>query len=145
MKVMNIKTRPSHFSDMLVGNFGELVNEFLQEDKITSNIAFRPAIELKEEKDVYKLDVALPGIKKEEISIEVENDYLTIKGERVSSSNKETNKTHVSEFKYGKFERKILLPKNAEYNKINAKYEDGLLKVEVAKREEAKAKSIEIK
>ncbi len=130
---------------MLVGNFGELVNEFLHEDTVKRDISFRPAIELREEGDVFALDIALPGVKKEDINIEVENDYLTISGERNSFSSSDQNKTHVSEFRYGKFERKIMLPKNAESNKIEAKFENGLLRVAVPKREEAKAKSIEIK
>ena len=142
---MNSKTHPTFLSDMLVGNFGELVNNLFSEDVVSSNIAFRPAIEVKELEDQFEIQAALPGIKKEEITIEVEDNRLKISGERSSSSTSDNDKTHVSEFRYGKFERSILLPKNADYDKIEALFEDGILKVLVPKQEILKPKNILIK
>lgn len=145
MKVMNIKPRPTFLSDMLVGNFGELAENFFNEENGHVDLAFRPAIEVTEMESAFEVQAALPGIKKEDISIEVENNRLKISGERSSSSTSENDKTHISEFRYGKFERAVLLPKNADYEKIEARFEDGLLKVSILKKEELKPKTIAIK
>ncbi len=141
---MNVKTRPHLLSDMLVGGFGQLVNEILNEDEVSNKSKnFRPAIEIKEQDDSYTISAALPGVKKDNISIEIEQDYLKISGNKLSEDTKD--KTHLSEFIYGSFERKVLLAKNAELNSITAEFENGLLHICIAKKEEAKPKNIIIK
>jgi len=141
---MNVKTRPHLLSDMLVGGFGQLVNEILNEDEVSNKSKnFRPAIEIKEQDDSYTISAALPGVKKDNISIEIEQDYLKISGNKLSDDTKD--KTHLSEFIYGSFERKVLLAKNAELNSVTAEFEDGLLHICIAKKEEAKPKNIFIK
>lgn len=145
MKVMNIKPRPTFLSDMLVSNFGELADSFFNEEVRNSSLAFKPAIEVKEKESQFEVKAALPGIKKEDISIEVENNRLKISGERRSSANTEQDKIHMSEFRYGRFERVILLTKNADYENIEALFEDGILTVTVPKQEVLKPKNITIK
>lgn len=142
---MNIKPRPTFLSDMLVGNFGELTDNFFANEFINSKHTNKPAIEVKEMEAEFEVKVALPGVKKEDISIEVEDNRLKITGE--TKSNKETNqnRTHVSEFIYGQFERTVLLPKNADFDKIEATLEDGILKISIPKQEVLKPKNIVIK
>lgn len=89
--------------------------------------------------------MALPGIKKEDISISLENSTLKVTGERMSKTEQDKDKVHFSEFRYGKFERSIALPKNAETEKVDARFEDGLLTINILKKEDAKPKQIVIK
>ena len=147
MKVMNTNnTKPLALSDMLVGNFGSLVNDFLNDEFVsTRNVSFKPAIEVTEQENGYTAVLALPGIKKENITISIEDGLLKVTGERSSHKNEETDKVHFSEFRYGKFERHITLPKNAEGEKVDARFEDGLLTINILKKEEAKPKQIVIK
>jgi HSP20 family protein len=147
MKVTNLNnTKPMALSDLLVGNFGSLVNDFFGEELNKINdVAFRPAIEVTEQEHGYTAVVALPGIKKEDITISLENSILKVSGERLSSKEENSDKVHFSEFRYGKFERSITLPKNAETEKVDARFEDGLLTINILKKEDAKPKQIEIK
>ncbi|MBT8327876.1 MAG: Hsp20/alpha crystallin family protein [Bacteroidia bacterium] len=145
MIVKNIKPRPTFLSDMLVSNFGELADSFFNEEFGNSTQGFKPAIEVKEKESQFEVKASLAGIKKEDISIEVEDNRLKISGVRSTSSEKEEDKVHMSEFRYGKFERVILLAKNANYDKIEAQFEDGILTIIVPKQEVLKPKNITIK
>jgi HSP20 family protein len=147
MKVTNLNnTKPMALSDLLVGNFGSLVNDFFGEELNKINdVAFKPAIEVTEQENGYTAVVALPGIKKEDITISLENSILKVSGQRLSSKDETNDRVHFSEFRYGKFERSITLPKNAETDKVDARFEDGLLTINILKKEDAKPKQIEIK
>jgi HSP20 family protein len=147
MKVMNANnTKPLALSDMLVGNFGSLVNDFFNEEySKLSDISFKPAIEVTEQENGYLAQVALPGVKKEDITISIENGLLKVTGERSTTKKEENEKVHFSEFRYGKFERTITLPKNSESDKVDAHFENGLLSISVLKKEEAKPRQILIK
>jgi HSP20 family protein len=147
MKVMNANnTKPLALSDMLVGNFGSLVNDFFNEEySKLSDISFKPAIEVTEQENGYLAQVALPGVKKEDITISIENGLLKVTGERSTTKKEENEKVHFSEFRYGKFERTITLPKNSESDKVDAHFENGLLSISILKKEEAKPRQILIK
>lgn len=138
--------KPLALSDMLVGNFGSLVNDFFNEEySKLSDISFKPAIEVTEQENGYLAQVALPGVKKEDITISIENGLLKVTGERSTTKKEENEKVHFSEFRYGKFERTITLPKNSESDKVDAHFENGLLSISVLKKEEAKPRQILIK
>lgn len=139
-------TKPLALSDMLVGNFGSLVNDFFNEEySKLSDISFKPAIEVTEQENGYLAQVALPGVKKEDITISIENGLLKVTGERSTTKKEENEKVHFSEFRYGKFERTITLPKNSESDKVDAHFENGLLSISILKKEEAKPRQILIK
>ena len=99
-----------------------------------------PAVNIKENADEFFLEIAVPGMKKSDFNIDVDNKILSISSEREEEhKEKEENYTR-REFGYSSFKRTFTLPESIESDKINAKYNDGILKVHLPKREEAKEK-----
>jgi HSP20 family protein len=104
-----------------------------------------PALDAFEDKDKYTVCVELPGLKKEDISVTVDNGILTISGERKSEKEVDEGTLHRSERFYGRFSRSVSLPSAVKASGVGATYRDGILKVEIPKAEEAKPKNIEVK
>ena len=106
---------------------------------------YMPAVDVTETKDEVALTFEIPGMNKEDIKVWVEDNVLTVSGERKSRvDEKETNFVR-TEIRSGAFSRSFRLPKYADAGKVSADYANGLLKVTVARAEEAKPKEIEIK
>ncbi len=114
------------------------------EDRELSTPVWRPAVDVFETKDEYVFKFELPGVSKDDISIEYENGTLTVKGER--KEEKEVNKEnlHRIERYYGAFCRSFNIPKNIDDKKISANMKDGILELKAPKAEEAKPKAIPI-
>ena len=99
-----------------------------------------PAVNIKENKDEYILELAIPGLKKSDFDIDVDNKVLSISSEiETSNEEKEENYTR-REFGYSSFKRTFTLPDTVDSDKVNATYTDGILSVNLPKREEAKEK-----
>ena len=99
-----------------------------------------PAVNIKETKDEFYLEIAVPGMKKSDFNIDVDNKILSISSEKSEEHvDKEENYTR-REFGYSSFQRTFTLPDTVESDHINAKYNDGILIVHLPKREEAKEK-----
>lgn len=95
-----------------------------------------PAVNVTENKNEYKLEVAAPGFKKEDFKLEVKNGYLTISGEsKQESEKKEEDKYTRREFRYSSFSRSFALPDNVQDAKISARYNDGILLITLPKSE----------
>lgn len=112
------------------------------------NISFgswMPPVDIVEGKDKIQLKVELPGFKENQVNLTVENGLLTVRGERkFESDNKEEN-YHRIERSYGTFVRSFTLPNSVDQGRIQATFADGILTVEMPKREETKPKQIPIK
>ncbi|MET6996740.1 Hsp20/alpha crystallin family protein [Chitinophaga defluvii] len=108
-----------------------------------------PAVNVSEAKDSYKLSLAVPGMKKEDFKIELEGNVLTISAETESEKDEKEGKYTKQEYNYNSFSRSFNLPEGVSKEKIEAHYEDGLLKLKLPKNEEArkngKSMHIEIK
>ena len=102
-------------------------------------------VDIWDDADHIYLEAELPGIKKDEIDISVENGVLTIQGEKKHEEIKKDHTHHVQERYYGSFSRSFSLPSTVDPDKVDATLKDGLLKVVLNKREEVKAKRIEVK
>jgi len=98
-----------------------------------------------EDKDIYKIMLDIPGIKKDDIKISFSEGILTISGERKSEKEKKGETYHTFERSFGKFYRTFRLPVYVEENNIKAVYENGQLFLTIPKAEESKPKQIEIK
>ena len=110
-------------------------------------VDFVPAVNTREADDAYYIEVDLPGVKKEDISIDVKDNVLTISGERkVEEERKEDEFYRVESF-YGKFERSFTLPEDVDADKIEAEAKDGVLTVKIPKAQsvDKAPKKIEIK
>ncbi len=111
----------------------------------TALFDWRPAVDTYEEGDKIVIKAELPGVKKEDVSIDVKDSVLTIKGERKHEENINEDNYYRRESAYGKFQRAFTLPDAVDPEQIEATYKDGVLKVSVPKAEESKTKKIEIK
>jgi HSP20 family protein len=103
-----------------------------------------PVVDIYEDKDSLQVKAELPGLKKEDIEISLNNGYLTLSGERKQEVRQETGEVHRSERWVGRFHRTISLPCRVDPDKIKATYNDGVLTVALPKAEEAKPKQIPI-
>ncbi|TNJ41902.1 Hsp20/alpha crystallin family protein [Tamlana fucoidanivorans] len=101
-----------------------------------------PKVNIKETKDDYFVEMAVPGMKKSDFVIDLDNDILSVSAEhKEESETKEENYTR-KEFGYSSFKRTFSLPESINESKINATYNDGILMIQLPKREEAKQKPI---
>lgn len=96
-----------------------------------------PATNVKETDKEYKIELAAPGFKKEDFKVSLDNEILNISAETKNEKKEENEKFTRKEFSYNSFSRSFQLPKSANGDKINAKYEDGILKLDVSKKPEA--------
>ena len=104
--------------------------------------AWGPAIDLYDEKENLVLKAEIPGMKKEDIEVSLQEGFLSISGERKESH--ESAETHRSERFVGRFHRTLSLPVKVQGDKIKATYKDGVLRVVLPKAEEAKPKQIPV-
>lgn len=104
-----------------------------------------PSVDISETDDNFVVRAELPGMKKEDIELEVENNMLSIRGERKFEKTDEGENFHFMERSYGSFYRSFTLPKNVDSETIGAEYKDGMLVVTIPKKEEVKPKKVEIK
>ena len=104
-----------------------------------------PLVDISEDDKEYCIRTELPGVKKEEVKVTVENGVLSISGERKYEKEEKNRKYHRIERAYGNFLRSFSLPDDADGSKVSAEFKDGVLNVHLAKDEKAKPKAIEVK
>lgn len=104
-----------------------------------------PAINLKEEKDAVNIQAYLPGIDPKAVDLTLEDNALTIKGKRETATTGENVNCHRRERFSGAFSRIVSLPDGLDAEKVEAKYQDGILDITVGKAEEKKPKQISVK
>lgn len=97
-----------------------------------------PAANIIEKADTFQLDLAAPGMKKDDFRINLENNILTISAEFEDEKREEGKNYSRKEFYYGSFNRAFTLPKTIDLDKIKAEYESGILSITLPKKEEAK-------
>ncbi|MDD3013957.1 MAG: Hsp20/alpha crystallin family protein [Candidatus Gastranaerophilales bacterium] len=105
----------------------------------------KPAIELNEIDGKFELKAELPGINKDNIDVEVSEDYITVRAETEEKREEEVKNVHRSEFRYGKFMRTIPLPSEVETDKAKAEFKNGILTVTVPKSHEEIEKTKKLK
>jgi HSP20 family protein len=108
-------------------------------------VAFNPAVDIAVEKDSVVVKADLPGLTKDDVSVTLQDNYLTIRGEKKQETEQKETNYFLSERAYGSFARTIELPLAVDANKIEARFKDGVLQVTLPKTEEAKPKQIEVK
>lgn len=120
--------------------FGSLLkDDFYGSEKLT------PSVDIVEKEDRYVISADIPGLNKEEIKLDVKDGMLTISGEKKYEDKKEEENYIRVERRYGRFERSFNLPKNLNAESVSASYKNGVLEVNLPKKEEAKPKQIDIK
>lgn len=106
---------------------------------------WEPTIDVYEDKDKITVKAEVPGMKKEDIEVAVEGNFLTISGERKDEHEEKQGEAFRSERYFGRFERSITLSENVDATKVQANYKDGVLTITLPKSEQHKAKQIEVK
>ena len=102
-----------------------------------------PAVNIKEDKDGFEVEMSAPGFEKGDFKIELNNSLLTISSEKkIENETKEGQQFTRREFSYQSFSRAFTLPETVEGEKIAAKYENGILSINIPKKEEAKPKPV---
>ena len=104
-----------------------------------------PAVDVSETKDSLIVKAEIPGMESKDIDISLSGDLLTIKGEKKQKTEEKKENYHRIETHYGAFSRTIRVPVSVNSEKIKASYDNGVLKITLPKKEEVKAKQIEIK
>lgn len=129
----------------MLNDFDRIVESFLRPTS-ASTVNFQPSCDVHEGKDHYMVSFDMPGVKKEDINIEVEGTNLVISGERRREARQAEGDAApiYHERSYGKFQRTFVIPTTINTEKIEAHYENGVLSVALPKAESAKPKTIQI-
>lgn len=135
--------RPNN--NLMSKRFSDIMDEFFNDAVSTRRDNFVPGIDIAETDNQFEISAELPGMKKEDININLDNSRLTISGERTFKEEEEGKTFHRVETSYGSFNRSLQLPDNVDENSIKASYKDGLLNITIAKSEDKVKKQIEIK
>jgi HSP20 family protein len=106
--------------------------------------AWAPTVDIYENKDQIVLEAELPGMNREDFELSIENNVLTLRGERRFEKRDESDNYHRVERSYGSFTRSFTLPQTVSPENVTAEYKNGVLRVVLQKREEVKARRIEI-
>ena len=107
---------------------------------LSNSTSSMPAVNIREDDKNYVLDLAVPGIDKKDLKIDINEDVLTISSETKTESEESKDGYKRKEFSYSEFCRSFYIPENVNREKIEANYKDGVLSVSLPKQEEEKAK-----
>jgi HSP20 family protein len=129
---------------VLPRSFSEMLDTFFNE-AVTGRENFIPGIDVMEDDKQYEIRVTLPGIKKDEVKIELEDNTLTVSGERKFEKEEKNKRYHLVESRFGTFKRSFTLPKNIDNNSIDAKMSEGILNITIKKDEKSVSRQIAIK
>jgi len=127
--------------NMLLGDFLGTV----QRGEDTTLVRWAPRVDIVEVNGTYELTADLPGLKKDDIKIEIHDNVLTLRGEKKLEEEKKDKNYRLCERYFGEFVRTFSLPENVNKDGIEAEFKDGVLTVAIPKVEKPKPKQIEVK
>lgn len=129
-------------ADYVPSTFSSLVDRFFSDWSTRSGgSTFLPQADILENDKAYEIQFAVPGMSKEDFTIDLKDNYLTVSGERKFTSEKNEKNFRSVETQYGSFSRSFALPENVDASKINAKYTNGILEVAIPKDEKKTLKT----
>jgi len=127
-------------------DFDRLFNSFVNiPEEETSLSTFSPSVDIEEKEKEFRIIAELPGLNKEEITINIKDNLLSISGEKKQEKKTEDENYHRTERIFGSFQRTFRLPEYADQDNIAAEYKNGILNVSIPKLEESISKNVEIK
>ena len=137
---------PIKHNDPFLGMLDDIFQTDWHGGRLAQNREFKstPAVNIKEEGERFLVELAAPGMKKEDFQIDIDHNVLTISAETKQEEEHKDEKGHYTrkEFNYSAFKRAFTLPETVESDRIEASYIDGLLSIHIPKREEAKQKPV---
>ena len=125
---------------LFTGNVGRTFD-----DEGMARGSWNPSVDIYENKDQIVLEAELPGMNREDFDLSIENNVITLRGERRFEKKEDADNYHRVERAYGSFTRSFTLPNSVSGEGANAEYRNGVLRVTIPKREETKARRIEVK
>jgi len=135
MSIVRYSTAANEF---VPTSFSNLIDRFFSDSLARSggsSYSFVPKVDIVENDKSYEISVAVPGLSKEDFKIDLNDNFLTISGERKFSKEKKENNLHLVETQYGNFSRSFSLPENIDASKISAAYNNGILEISIPKDE----------
>ncbi|MEX1268975.1 MAG: Hsp20/alpha crystallin family protein [Balneolaceae bacterium] len=132
-------------TDLFGKRFSDIMDEFFNDAVANRRSTFTPGIDVSETEKQFIVDVELPGMEKKDIDLNIENNRLTISGERKFEKEENNKQYHRVESHYGSFSRTLQLPESVNPDSVKASYKDGILNISIDKSEEKLKKQIEIK
>lgn len=133
-----VNYRPMGMAKVFDDFFGNSITDFMGGDFALT----QPSVNVVETHDHYRIEVAAPGLEREDFDIQVEDDHLTIKAEKEHKDEVKEDSFVRREFNYTSFSRNFQLPKSVDGEGIAAKYENGVLTIGLPKKEEVKGKPV---
>ncbi len=142
-------TRWDPFRDVLAlqNRMNSLFQDYTRgssDSDVVATAAFVPPVDVYEDEQKIALKLEVPGMKLEDFDVQIENNTLTVRGERKFEKEEKEENFHRIERRYGSFFRSFALPNTVNPEKVEATYDAGVLKIELAKREESKPKQIKV-
>jgi HSP20 family protein len=132
---------PMFKSSYCPGFTDDFFGKEVMSDFIRSQTGMRvPAINVKESKEDFKIEVAAPGLAKDDFKIDLHNNLLSISSEKNEENEEKSDKYVLKEFVYNSFKRSFVLPDTVDTDKVTANHKDGVLYITIPKREETKEK-----
>lgn len=136
----DLRTLQEEVSRLFTGNLPRAFD-----DEGIARGSWSPNVDIYENEDQFVLEAELPGMSREDFDLTVENNVITLRGQRQFEKRDETDTYHRVERAYGSFMRSFTLPNTVSADGANADYRNGVLRVTLPKREETKARRIEVK
>ncbi len=138
--------RPATWNTGIDRLFNEFMGHSLRQiEEETAACAWSPAVNILEKEDGIVITADLPGLKAEDVEVTIDNGVLTLKGERTLEEVAEGETYHRVERTYGKFERSFSVPNSVDTKKIEARFVNGEMTLNLPKRDESKPRSVKIK
>ena len=125
-------------------SFSHLIDRFFNDNMVRSGgsaYSFVPKVDVLEDEKGFEIQVAVPGMSKEDFKIDLNEKFLTISGERKYKNEKKEQNYHTIETQYGSFSRSFSLPENVDADKIAASYTNGILAITIPKDEKKALKA----
>lgn len=135
---MAIQKYQDSFSDMMPATFSSMLDRFFTDSLAARGrvSSFSPQVDAFETEQGYQIEVALPGLKRDEVKVDFQQGRLSIAGERSFKNEQNQRRYHLVESSYGTFQRSFQLPDTVDPSRIEATFEDGVLHVTVPKDEQ---------
>ena len=131
----------NHVANPFFSDVYSILNDSFLSEKFATKT---PAVNIAETTNEFEVELAVPGLKKEDFKISLDKNVLSVSADKKTETVNEDKKFSKREYSYNSFTRSFTLPETADHSKIEADYTDGILKLAIAKKEEAKIQSREI-
>ena len=121
-----------------------MLEEFFGQDRSERALYWGPNVDILENDEGFEIHAELPGVKQEDVKLSLNNNVLTVAGEKKQEVKEDRDNVVRVERSYGRFERSFSLPTTVQADKVRANFQDGVLKIVLPKAEQAKARTINI-